>query len=99
MADCVAVAHLDQLPPGRGMTVTVRGFAVALFKVAGTVYSMAEPCRHPGRAWGPGAQWRGACTRWPIPVAMAGGPWGQANCAARSCAVLPMAGGTMSTGF
>ena len=46
MADFVAVAHLDQLPPGRGMTVTVRGLAVALFNVAGTVYALEDACRH-----------------------------------------------------
>ena len=30
MADFVAVATLDQLAPGHGMTVTVRGVPVAL---------------------------------------------------------------------
>ena len=39
MADYIAVGHLDQLPPGRGMVVTVRGLAVALFNVEGTVYT------------------------------------------------------------
>jgi nitrite reductase/ring-hydroxylating ferredoxin subunit len=52
MADFVVVAHLAQLPPGRGMTVTVRGFAVALFNVAGTVYALADTCRHAGSAAG-----------------------------------------------
>lgn len=46
MADFVAVAHLDALPPGRGMTVTVRGLAVAIFNVAGTVYAMEDATFH-----------------------------------------------------
>jgi len=54
MADFVAVAHLDQLPPGRGMTVTVRGLAVAIFNVAGTVYAMEDACRHAGASLGGG---------------------------------------------
>ena len=33
MAAFVKVATLDQLAPGRGMTVTVRGVPVALFNV------------------------------------------------------------------
>jgi hypothetical protein len=37
MADFVEVATLDQLAPGYGMTVTVRGVPVALFNVEGTV--------------------------------------------------------------
>src|SRR2546425_2459902 len=72
MADYVAVAHLEQLSPGRGMVVTVRGLAVALFNVEGTVYAMEDACRH------------------------AGASLGAANCAARSCAALPTAGGTTS---
>jgi nitrite reductase/ring-hydroxylating ferredoxin subunit len=55
MADFVAAAHRAQLPLGRGMTVTVRGFAVALFDVAGTVYAMADAYRHAGASLGGGA--------------------------------------------
>ena len=54
MADFVAVAHLDQLPPGRGMTVTVRGLAVAIFNVEGTVYAIDDSCRHEGVSLGSG---------------------------------------------
>ena len=64
MADFVAVAHLDQLPPGRGMTVTIRGFAVALFNVAGTVYAMEDTCRHAGASLG-GGELRGTIVRCP----------------------------------
>ena len=54
MAAFVAVAHLDQLPPGRGMVVTVRGLAVALFNVEGAVYAMEDACRHAGASLGGG---------------------------------------------
>ncbi len=64
MADFVAVAHLDQLPPGRGMTVTVRGLAVALFNVAGTVYALEDACRHAGASLG-GGELRGTIVRCP----------------------------------
>ena len=54
MADYIAVGHLDQLPPGRGMVVTVRGLAVALFNVEGTVYAIDDSCRHEGVSLGSG---------------------------------------------
>ena len=52
MADFVAVATLDQLAPGHGMTVTVHGVPVALFNVEGTVYAIDDPCRHAGVSLG-----------------------------------------------
>ena len=64
MADFVTVAHLDQLPPGRGMVVTVRGLAVALFNVEGTVYAMEDACRHAGASLGTG-ELRGMIVRCP----------------------------------
>ena len=64
MADFVAVAHLDQLPPGRGMVVTIRGLAVALFNVEGTVYAMEDACRHAGASLGAG-ELRGTIVRCP----------------------------------
>src|SRR5919198_1785564 len=54
MADFVKVATLDQLAPGRGMTVTVRGVPVALFNVDGTVYAIDDTCRHEGVSLGTG---------------------------------------------
>jgi nitrite reductase/ring-hydroxylating ferredoxin subunit len=54
MADFVAVATLDQLAPGHGMTVTVRGVPVALFNVEGTVYAIDDTCRHAGVSLGTG---------------------------------------------
>jgi nitrite reductase/ring-hydroxylating ferredoxin subunit len=54
MADFVEVATLDQLAPGQGMTVTVRGVPVALFNVDGTVYATDDACRHAGASLGAG---------------------------------------------
>ncbi len=54
MADFVEAATLDQLAPGHGMTVTVRGVPVALFNVEGTVYAIADTCRHAGVSLGAG---------------------------------------------
>jgi nitrite reductase/ring-hydroxylating ferredoxin subunit len=64
MAEYVAVAQLDQLPPGRGMVVTVQGLAVALFNVEGTVYAMEDACRHAGASLG-GGELRGPLVRCP----------------------------------
>ena len=64
MADFVAVARLDQLPPGRGMTVTLRGFAIAIFNVEGTVYAMEDTCQHAGASLGVG-ELRGTIVRCP----------------------------------
>jgi nitrite reductase/ring-hydroxylating ferredoxin subunit len=54
MAAFVKVATLDQLAPGRGMTVTVRGVPVALFNVNGTVYAIDDICLHAGVSLGTG---------------------------------------------
>jgi nitrite reductase/ring-hydroxylating ferredoxin subunit len=54
MTDFVAVARLDQLAPGHGMAVTVRGLPVALFNVEGTVYAIDDTCRHAGVSLGSG---------------------------------------------
>ena len=64
MADYVAVAPLDQLPPGRGIVVTVQGVAVALFNVEGIVYAMDDACRHAGASLG-GGELRGPIVRCP----------------------------------
>jgi nitrite reductase/ring-hydroxylating ferredoxin subunit len=62
MADFVEVAKLDQLAPGQGMTVTVRGVPVALFNVDGTVYAIDDTCRHAGVSLGTG-ELRGTIVR------------------------------------
>ena len=62
MADFVKVAMLDQLAPGQGITVTVRGVPVALLNVDGTVYAIDDTCRHAGVSLGTG-ELRGAIVR------------------------------------
>jgi nitrite reductase/ring-hydroxylating ferredoxin subunit len=64
MADFIEVATLDQLAPGRGMTVTVRGLPVALFNVDGTVYAIDDTCMHAGVSLGTG-ELRGHIVRCP----------------------------------
>lgn len=54
MADFVEVATLDELAPGHGMTVTVRGLPVALFNVEGAVYAIDDTCLHAGVSLGTG---------------------------------------------
>ena len=54
MTDGVAVARLDQVPPGKGISVTGAGKALALFNVDGTVYAIDDGCLHTGAALGTG---------------------------------------------
>jgi nitrite reductase/ring-hydroxylating ferredoxin subunit len=54
MAEYREVAKLDQLAPGQGMTVTVRGVDVALFNVDGTVFAIDDICLHAGVSLGAG---------------------------------------------
>jgi nitrite reductase/ring-hydroxylating ferredoxin subunit len=62
MADFVEVATLDQLAPGQGMTVMVRGVPVALFNVDGTVFAIDDTCLHEGVSLGTG-ELRGTIVR------------------------------------
>jgi 3-phenylpropionate/trans-cinnamate dioxygenase ferredoxin subunit len=52
MEEFVEVMRVEQLPPGRGTTVTVRGKDVALFNVDGTIYAMEDSCLHQGLSLG-----------------------------------------------
>jgi nitrite reductase/ring-hydroxylating ferredoxin subunit len=52
MANYIEVANLEQLPPGRGTTVSVEGKDIALFNVDGTVYAMDDACLHQGLSLG-----------------------------------------------
>lgn len=54
MTEFVAVATLDQVPPGTATTVCVRGIDVALFNVGGTVYALQDACAHAGSSLGAG---------------------------------------------
>lgn len=48
MTEFVAVASLDQVPPGTATTVCVNGIDLALFNVDGTVYALQDGCAHAG---------------------------------------------------
>lgn len=52
MADYLEVATIEQLPPGRAMSVRVSGKDVALFNVDGTVYAIDDSCLHQGVSLG-----------------------------------------------
>ena len=52
MAEFIQAARLDELPPGRGTSVTVAGKDVALFNVDGTIYAMEDSCLHKGSSLG-----------------------------------------------
>lgn len=54
-ADFVAVARLEELPPGRSTSVTVGDRNIALFNVEGTVYAIDDACLHAGSSLGAGA--------------------------------------------
>lgn len=52
MANYIEVANLEQLPPGRGTTVSIEGKEIALFNVDGTVYAIDDACLHHGVSLG-----------------------------------------------
>jgi 3-phenylpropionate/trans-cinnamate dioxygenase ferredoxin subunit len=52
MAGFVEVMRLEELPPGKGTTVTVAGKDVALFNVDGTIYAIEDSCLHQGLSLG-----------------------------------------------
>jgi nitrite reductase/ring-hydroxylating ferredoxin subunit len=54
MPDFVEVLNLDQLPPGKGTTVTVGDKKVAVFNVDGALYAMDDSCLHTGASLGAG---------------------------------------------
>ena len=54
MAEFVAVANVDDVPPGTATVVTVRGIEVALVNVDGTLYAVDNECTHLGGYLGEG---------------------------------------------
>jgi nitrite reductase/ring-hydroxylating ferredoxin subunit len=52
VAEFVEAGSLNQLPPGKGTTVTLAGKEVALFNVDGIVYAMDDSCLHHGMSLG-----------------------------------------------
>src|SRR5262245_31683002 len=55
MAEFVEVLREEELPPGRGTTVTAAGKDIALFNVDGVIYAMEDSCLHQGSSLGSGA--------------------------------------------
>lgn len=52
MAEFIEAARLDDVPLGKGRTVTIAGKEVALFNVDGTIYAMDDTCLHHGMSLG-----------------------------------------------
>jgi nitrite reductase/ring-hydroxylating ferredoxin subunit len=52
MANFVEVMNVEELPPGKGTTVTVEGKDVAVFNVSGRVYAIDDSCAHAGASLG-----------------------------------------------
>ena len=52
MSAFVEVLKLDELPPGKGTTVTAEGRDVAVFNVDGQVYAIDDSCAHAGASLG-----------------------------------------------
>jgi nitrite reductase/ring-hydroxylating ferredoxin subunit len=52
MENFIEALRLEDLPPGRGTSVTVAGKAVAFFNVDGTIYAMEDACLHHGLSLG-----------------------------------------------
>ena len=54
MAEFVKVASLSELAPGSAKAVEVKGKAIALFNVEGTIYATDNTCLHRGGPLGEG---------------------------------------------
>jgi nitrite reductase (NADH) small subunit/3-phenylpropionate/trans-cinnamate dioxygenase ferredoxin subunit len=54
MNEFVTVAHVQDIPPGTGRTVDVRGIWIALYNVDGSFYAIDNACPHAGGPLGEG---------------------------------------------
>jgi nitrite reductase (NADH) small subunit len=54
MSNFIAVAKIDQIPPGTCRSVEVRGTFIALCNVEGTLYALDNTCPHAGGPIGEG---------------------------------------------
>ena len=54
MADFVEAARLDEVPPGKSVSITIEGKPVGLFNVAGQIYAIDDICPHAGASLGLG---------------------------------------------
>ena len=52
MTEFVEVARLEELPPGKGTTVSVGNTDIALFNVGGAIYAIEASCPHQGSSLG-----------------------------------------------
>ena len=55
MSEFIEVLREEELPPGRGMVVTVAGKDIALFNVDGSIYATENSCLHQGMSLGTSA--------------------------------------------
>ena len=54
MADFIEAARLDEVPPGKSISVTVADKPVGLFNVDGQIYAIDDICPHAGASLGLG---------------------------------------------
>jgi nitrite reductase/ring-hydroxylating ferredoxin subunit len=54
MAEFVAAAKLDQVPPGTGTTIKVADKEIAIFNIDGDIYAIGDSCVHAGASLGAG---------------------------------------------
>ena len=52
MAEFIEACRLEDVPLGKGRTVTIAGKEVALFNVDGTIFAMDDSCLHHGVSLG-----------------------------------------------
>jgi 3-phenylpropionate/trans-cinnamate dioxygenase ferredoxin subunit len=52
MAEYLEAGRLEDVPLGKGRSVTIAGKEVALFNVDGTIYAMDDSCLHQGVSLG-----------------------------------------------
>ena len=51
MAEFIEAGRLEDVPPGKGRTVTIAGKEVALFNVDGTIYAMDDSASTTACRW------------------------------------------------
>lgn len=52
--DFITVARVQDIPPGTGRTVEIKGIWIAVFNVEGTFYAIDNACPHAGGPLGEG---------------------------------------------